>query len=218
MEKVPQAFFGAIKHEHKDEVVDILKQYDIGLFIVSLEVSQDSHKATDGQHMHFYVEMSPQDYTRFAKRIFIDRFKLKGKATKGESRQYGKVQKIENVQRMKAYTVKDGNIVTNMSEGELELLKNISFKKQDKEDEFEKLMEEMTRILGGIEHPEWNLNLADARRVICMFYMANPKSRKDLSKANVERISRLWICYHSPWIFYVKYQIMDRMFYSSPFV
>ena len=140
MEHTPIAFFACIKHDQIDEVETILNKYDIGKYIISMEVAEATHKMTNGEHMHFYVEMLPKDYIRFAKRVFIDKYKLRGQAKGGVGRQYGKVKNIENHERMKAYTVKDGKLRTNMTEQEIEALKNVSFEKKNEHDHYHKLM------------------------------------------------------------------------------
>ena len=55
MELEWHAFFAAIKHEHSEEVLDVLQKYDIGRYIVSREKSEGSHVDTDGEHFHFMV-------------------------------------------------------------------------------------------------------------------------------------------------------------------
>lgn len=137
------AFMGALEHSHFDYLENTLKEYDIGSYIVSAEVSSTSHEATKGQHFHFLVEMTDQDYTRFSKRVFIDKFKLRGRAVKGLPRQYGKVKQIENLEQMKRYTVKDGNFRTNLTDTEIQELVENSFQKDEKK----KIQDELMEIL-----------------------------------------------------------------------
>lgn len=125
------AFMAAIKHTNVDYVVDTLQEYNIGTYIIGLENAEGVHSETEGEHFHFLVEMSPEDYHKFAKRVFIDKFKLRGRATKGKPRQYGKLTKIDNLEKMKAYTVKDSNVRTNLNDEQLEKVKETSFKKID---------------------------------------------------------------------------------------
>lgn len=146
------AFMGAIDHSHFDYLENTLKEYDIGSYIVSAEISNDSHEETKGQHFHFLVEMTDKDYSRFAKRVFIDKFSLRGRAVKGKPRQYGKVGKIENLEHMKRYTVKDGDFRTNLTDTEIEELVENSFKKTEKK----KLEEELMEVLQEQFHQlEW---------------------------------------------------------------
>ena len=117
------AFMAHIPHCQIESVMITLLSYDsVGEYIVGLE-------GGEYEHMHFYVEMSARDYKAFAKRVFIDRFKLRGRAAKGLPRQYGKVKAIDNHQKMAAYTLKDGNIRSNMPESHLAELQAVSYQK-----------------------------------------------------------------------------------------
>lgn len=126
-----QSFFACIEHQYFDEVMAILTSYDIQGYIVAKEISSASHQDTNGEHMHFVVQMHPSDYKRFADRVFIKRFKLRGRAVKGLSRQYGKLTNIENLERMKIYVLKDGNYVTNLPKDEIARLAQQSFEKNE---------------------------------------------------------------------------------------
>lgn len=197
MELVPCAFFGCVKHDQVDEVETILNKYEIGKYIISLETAPATHKMTNGEHMHFYVEMFPKDYIRFAKRVFIDKYKLRGKAANGVGRQYGKVKNIENLERMQAYTVKDGNIRTNMTDKEIEALKAISFEKKGEHDHFTKLM---SFISESIMQSDLNLinefNVTPIHKYIILFHIKEQCNR-DVSRSTLDRYVRMWIMYHS---------------------
>jgi len=108
------AFMAAIAHSEFGYLEEILKEYDIGEYLIAAEVTDTAHTETKGEHFHFVVQMNDKDYHKFSKRVFIDKFKLRGKAIKDKPRQYGRVKKIEDFNRMCAYTIKDGNIRTNM--------------------------------------------------------------------------------------------------------
>ncbi len=95
--------------------------------------------------------MNDQDYTRFAKRVFIDKFQLRGRAVKGRPRQYGKVKQIENLEQMKRYTVKDGDIRTNLTDTEIEQLVENSFQKDEKKKIADELMEELQEKFHQLE-------------------------------------------------------------------
>lgn len=199
MELEWHAFFGAIKHEHSDELLSVLKSYDIGRYIVSREKSDGSHVETDGEHFHFMVEMTRQDYNRFAKRIFIDRFKLRGRATVGNPRQYGKVKNIENIELMQAYTVKDGSVITNLSEQELESIKEKSYKKENKR----KLYDSVIRDLDEVGICDANFALKGIwfhdQKMIDSIIGTHIKEqiKQDVTKTLIERYMRLYILYHA---------------------
>lgn len=125
------AFMCACYHINYNYLEDTLKEYNIGLYLMAAETTSDSHKETNGEHFHFLVQMSDTDYHKYAKRCFKDKLKLRGQARDGNPRQYGKVKKIEDIERMAAYTIKQGNIRTNMTESQLETYKKITFTTKD---------------------------------------------------------------------------------------
>jgi len=137
------SFFGAIRHKWFEYCVNILQEYDIGYYIAAAEKETEHHKETDGEHLHFTVQMTERQYQTFAKRIFIDKFKLRGRAKDGCPRQYGKVKAIRDLEKMKAYTVKEGNILTNIPDEELKHLMEIAFKKDDKQGEERNFRDDM---------------------------------------------------------------------------
>lgn len=207
------AFMAVIEHKHYEEVKDILFQYDIGKYIIAKEISKTAHTETNGEHIHFMVEMTDKDYHRFSKRVFIDRFNLRGRASKGKPRQYGKVKQIENVEKMKQYTLKENEYESNLSEEELKLLFEKSYKKADEIDEQEELfrylgkikMEEIDKLNGGTHYgdglvqPEWEhnqyINYCRLCKGVIKFYIEKNKSRRGLTKASVEGIVRKYIMY-----------------------
>ena len=132
-QKTWKAFFAAIYHTELPEILQFWKQYNIGEYIIALEITQHSHKETAGEHFHFCAEMSDVTYHAFCKRVFKDRYKLSGQARNGKPKQYGKVTEIKDITRMKAYCIKDNNYYTNIPDEEIEKLKKISFAKVEKE-------------------------------------------------------------------------------------
>ena len=106
-----------------DDLEETLNQYSIGGYVIAYET--EPYK-----HFHFLVEMTEQDYTRFRKRVFIDKYGLRGQAKAGKPRQYGKVNNIDDFDKMLSYTVKDSNIRSNLSDELLNDAIDKSFKKQ----------------------------------------------------------------------------------------
>ena len=69
------------------------------------------HSEKVGEHLHFLLwSEDKDDYSRLVNNVFKRRYKLRGRATKGKCRQYGKVKEIESIRKMMAYTVKDKNV------------------------------------------------------------------------------------------------------------
>ncbi len=125
------AFFFAVKHTEFDYLIETLLEYTVGGYIVAAETASNAHKDTGGEHFHFCCEMSNEDYHKFSKRVKI-KYSLSGQARNGQARQYGKVDKINNIEKMKAYCLKDGNIRSNLEPEELDRLKEKSYKKEEK--------------------------------------------------------------------------------------
>lgn len=125
------AFMAALRHCEIESVIEDLGQYEIGTYLIGLETATGVHLDTEGQHMHFLVQIKLKDYNAFVKRIFVDKYKLRGRALKDKPKQYGKVKKIEDLGRLMSYTVKDGNVHTNMSQHELDVYCQASFKKRE---------------------------------------------------------------------------------------
>lgn len=176
-----------IPHEHIDYVEETLKGYDIGQYIISLETSKY-------EHMHFIVEMTMEDYHRFSKRVFKDKFKLRGRAVKGEPRQYGIIKKIENIENAKAYTVKDGNVRTNLDQAELEKYLEQSFKKAEDKAMIDEIVEELENRYAEAYMKSYNeVHIEDVcfNRVIARYAIIDimrEKGLKSISRNKVENI------------------------------
>ena len=138
-------FMAHIEHKHIDYVEQTLLEYpEVTTYLIGME-------QTDYEHMHFVVHATKDTwYRNFSKRVFIDKFKLRGKATKGKPRQYGKIGKIKDQYKLKCYTVKDKNIRTNMDQKEIDDYLENSTKKVELEGYY-------TQLLAKIDvfHEKW---------------------------------------------------------------
>lgn len=134
------AFMAVIPHADISYIVDVIQEYNtVTQYLISLEVTKTAHQDNSGEHMHFLTDMSDKEYTTFSDRVFRKRYHLRGQAKKGLSRQYGKLRDIHDLERMGAYTVKDGNIRTNLSDSIIARWASLSFKRDDEIDFREKL-------------------------------------------------------------------------------
>lgn len=119
-------------------VADISNAVSVLLEYQSVEHYIVAAETKPYEHLHFLVEMNTIDYGRYSKRLFRDKYKLRGQAGRkgtpyeGIPRQYGKIHKdIKNIFNACCYTVKDGNYQSNLPEETvLEFLKH-SFEKAD---------------------------------------------------------------------------------------
>lgn len=108
---------------------------------------------TEYEHIHFLVDMNDKQYHAFSKKIFKDKYKLRGRATKGAPRQYGKETKIKDIQKIATYTCKDQNVRTNLLEEELDdllgqKLEECKNTKNESIENVKKCMQEIENYLG----------------------------------------------------------------------
>lgn len=125
------ACYFAVYHSEKDYIKEKVLHHCVGKYIISKEVCE-THKRTRGQHFHVVAEMTDASYHKLCKNM-KDKYKLQGRAMNGEPKQYGKVNTIKNIERMLAYSIKDGDYETNLPPEKIEELKKISFVKESKE-------------------------------------------------------------------------------------
>ena len=128
-------FMVALPHSNAAELESWLKQYIIegSEYIIGLEICS-SHKETDGQHFHIAVEMDDKIYDTFRKSVLVNHYKLRGRATKGLPRQYGIVKQVRDETKFLAYTVKDQNIITNITDkSRLNKYIEQSYKREEKQ-------------------------------------------------------------------------------------
>lgn len=131
-----QFFFAAIQHNRLEEVHTLLYKYvdASAACIIGLETSPGVHQLTNGEHMHFAVQMTEAEWKLFYK-TFVNKFNLGGKNSKDKS-YYGKIKqdKVRDETNFLAYTVKDGNYWhKNIALEELQEYINKSFKKESKQ-------------------------------------------------------------------------------------
>ena len=106
------AFMAHIPHADADEIRQDLDDLETK-YILGLEVSSY-------EHIHFLVLMTEREYANIRKRLFIDKYKLRGRAVKGKPRQYGKEKEIRDIEKYAKYCLKDQKFLTNMEKSEIE--------------------------------------------------------------------------------------------------
>ena len=91
-----------LKETEFDYLEDTLLNYDIAGYIIGFE-------AQPYPHFHLIFQSSDLNYNSFSKKI-VEKYQLRGKAGKDLCRQYGRISKIKDLEKMKVYTLKDGGI------------------------------------------------------------------------------------------------------------
>ena len=99
-------FYAAIYSIHLDDVEAILRKY-VSRYLITCECSVDSHKATEGWHMHFLIQGTDKDYNAIISK-FKTKYKLQGKTVKNAAHAYGRVRgELRSVERYISYMLKD---------------------------------------------------------------------------------------------------------------
>lgn len=106
-----------------DFIEETLKSYDIGRYLIGQE-------DVPYEHYHVVFEGTPEIYHAFSTKL-KKKYELRGRASKGLPRQYGKLKEIDDIEKLLAYTVKDGNFRGNFSSADIEKFVENSFKKDD---------------------------------------------------------------------------------------
>jgi len=105
-----------------EDVLDMLKEYDVGNYIIALE--NEPYR-----HFHICCELEINKYNAFVKKHLKDRLKLRGRAVNGQPRQYGRVLGIKKPDKMIAYTLKQGVYITSLTEATVKPYKKMSYVK-----------------------------------------------------------------------------------------
>lgn len=137
---------GCMYHLPENEF-DVLEQmitdHDIGGYIIG-------HETDPYDHFHVvFEELSENVYTNLNKKI-VEKYKLRACSKKGIRKQYGKIRKIEDLDKLKSYTVKDGNFRTNLSDEEMKKVIENSFEKTRKKEWIDKVIKRLEEENGDL--------------------------------------------------------------------
>jgi len=142
-------FFIHLPLDKFDELEAAIKYYEsVTQYIIAYEISPKGV-----EHYHIITDMTTQDYTRLRANYFIKKWKLNGQVKKGVPAQYKKLAKIENFDKLLAYTVKDAGDnpedhirSLNFSPEDIEKAIETSFKKADIFTKQEKLLQLVEKL------------------------------------------------------------------------
>ncbi len=179
-----QMFMAHIPTNDISSVEQILLTYKIGQYLICGET-------TPYDHLHFMVEMTDTTYHAFSKRLFKDKYKLRGRAVKGKARQYGKQKKIKDLEKALAYTVKmykqhPDLCKTNMTNETIHKYVELSYLKKEEKKPHEIYIERLTKL-----QPE---QYETTRNLIILWMELCPKTRPPLFR------SLLWYAYQAKYI------------------
>lgn len=142
------AFMCHTQRKHYDYLEETLQEYNIGQYLIGYE-------ASPYEHFHFIVQMTSADYHKYSERVFRKKLKLKGRWFKEGNetfpRQYGKVSEIQDLEKMKSYTIKDGDFRSNMPEQDVQRYFENSHKKEQQNQLRDKCVEHLEEDTDDIE-------------------------------------------------------------------
>lgn len=117
----------------------LLDGYDVGTYLIG-------HEHDPFSHFHFVAQLpNKKQWTAFQKKI-VTKYDLRGKATAGKPRQYGSIKNIRDIDKLKAYTVKQNNVRTNMTDKDYCRYLEMSFTSANNRAFFDALIEELESI------------------------------------------------------------------------
>lgn len=164
---------------HYDYIENTLQEYDIGNYIIG-------HEKTPYSHFHIMFQGTDKIYSAFSKRL-VEKFELRGRSGGGKSKQYGKVKHIENVVKMASYTVKDGNVRSNMDQEELDKYKQLSYQAKEQQKLVKKILAEL--------HKDFNIMSDDDTVKVRIVHEIITQTKEDFyfTKSLVEKIFLLFL-------------------------
>lgn len=117
--------------ENFDEIVKIVNStYAIDEYLIAFEATNE--KGESKPHYHFIVNTTDKNLTNLIQYL-VKKYNLSTKGQKGGRRKYGRLkQPIQNLESLKIYCSKEGNVRSSYGDDILHDLYRKSFKKDDK--------------------------------------------------------------------------------------
>jgi len=135
------AFMVRIPHANRVQLQVVIEKYcsakENTKYLLAME--KDS---VQRDHIHGIIICTDEEYDKI-QRHFRDKWKLKGQASKGKLKEYGRIRHIRDKAKMLAYTVKDTNVYTSDAwDIDLQKYEKLSYKKTNYKQSREKQLKE----------------------------------------------------------------------------
>jgi hypothetical protein len=136
-------YYAGMFHIEKTEYDHIektlIEEYSVGGYLIG-------HEAKPYSHFHILAQFPNKKlWTNYQKHL-IERYHLRGKPKNGKPRQYGAIKTIRDLEKLKSYTIKDGDYRSNLSESDLKQYFDKSFKKENDKTFCDELIEHLDNI------------------------------------------------------------------------
>ena len=151
------AFMVRIEHKRTEELAKLIESHGATKWLLAKEKD-----VKDREHIHGIVFMDDKQYDK-VQRVFREKWKLNGSAQSGKTKEYGRVRKIKDRNKMLMYTVKDQNIVTSENwDIDLEKYIEASYQKGTKKELREKeLKDKLIEYSKSIKITTSNIEMMD---------------------------------------------------------
>ena len=212
-------FMAHIAHKDEPDVREQLEKYiqEDARYIIAKEITKGALKETNGEHLHFAVDMTKSEYDAFRKTVLVNKYKLRGKAEKDKPRQYGTVKNVRDEMKMLQYTVKDQTLETIICKNiDLKTIQEYiekSYKKEDKKTFQQDLMDYLksfshsyivdtpktqNQIVNGVMTTTdvQEINFRRIQADILQFWVIN--SSKPLSRCQLQFYTNMYLQFHFP--------------------
>ncbi len=203
----PIAFFLALRFSQFEEIQEKLQHYlepDSSYLVVG-EKSEETHHISEGEHFHFLVNFSEKSYKNFTKH-FIEKYSLRGCAKDGKARQYGKIKKIKDLERLLSYMLKDRStdnpLFTNFENEQIDAWAEKSFKKHSKKTYLENMARKLTeQVQKSTPRCDMTLgiNMERLQRLLFSIHLEEQKefdSKKAITKSQLYSLANYWVQFH----------------------
>lgn len=216
--KNTKAFMAHIPLSEFDYLEEIIQEYDILNYLIGFEEEPYNH-------YHFVIEFNgdaDRKYHNFCKRVFKDKYKLRGQATKGKPRQYGCLSRINNLEKMLAYSLKQLNFRTNMKQEDIDKYIEISRDNSKILDYRNKILKHLRdkHLEKNENHNSWfndtdNIRLETLiKKEVIRYVITDKETKHKLTKSFIDNLYMEYIQFHTHLGNSDKIDIIYNKFYS----
>ncbi len=164
-----------------DAKLDDLRKYipDESRYLITHEIGS----ATKKPHFHVIAEMQVEEYKKYADAVLRKKYQLLG-----NKKEYGKVNKINDINKAISYILKDeGEKRTNLPAEELaEFLKN-SFRKEEDKDHIELAIQSVPQLTFQYSYSDTD--------IVCAKIMILEYFKKNNLDCNIQKVGRIFNMY-----------------------
>ena len=195
----PITFYCHLPEDQLDILEQAVLKYlpDARKYLISHEISQVKQIS----HFHVIVEYENDNWEQFRNAILIKKYKLSAK-----NKQYGKVKKINDVNKMISYILKDdGPRRTNIEATLINEYLEASYKKHEDKDHIELAIASVPKLNYQYEFSDTDIT---CRKIMILEYFK--KNNLDCNIQKVGRIFNMYLMRHEKFSATMIYEIMKQ--------